>query len=54
MTSPFIPGKAQTLWENLGMESEVAGSGWAAAANPPLVGRTVSKPSILFPKPVKV
>jgi methionyl-tRNA synthetase len=54
MTSPFIPGKAQILWENLGMEGEVARTGWSAAENPPLVGRTARKPSILFPKPVKV
>jgi methionyl-tRNA synthetase len=54
MTSPFIPGKAQTLWENLGMEGEVADSRWAAAEQPPLANRRVRAPSILFPKPVKV
>jgi methionyl-tRNA synthetase len=54
MASPFIPGKAQTLWEALGMESRVAAAGWAAAENPPLAGRTSRKPEILFPKPVSV
>jgi len=54
MTSPFIPGKAQTLWEDLGMEGDVAGSAWSAAENPPVAGRKARKPSILFPKPVKV
>ena len=54
MASPFIPGKAQTLWENLGMEGEVARAEWSAAENPRFAGRTARKPSILFPKPVKV
>ncbi|HEY5939791.1 MAG TPA: hypothetical protein VIT87_03140, partial [Gemmatimonadales bacterium] len=54
MTCPFIPGKAQTLWENLGMDGEVSDSRWAAAEQPALANRRVGKPSILFPKPVKV
>jgi methionyl-tRNA synthetase len=54
MTSPFVPGKAQTLWEDLGLEGEAAASEWAAAENPSLAGTTVRKPSILFPKPIKV
>ena len=53
-TCPFIPAKAQTLWENLGMDGEVADSRWTAAEQPPLANRRVVKPSILFPKPVKV
>jgi hypothetical protein len=36
------------------MDGEVARAKWAAAENPPLAGRTILKPSILFPKPVKV
>jgi methionyl-tRNA synthetase len=54
MTSPFIPGKAQTLWENLGMDGKVADSRWGAAEQPLVANRRVGKPSILFPKPVKV
>jgi methionyl-tRNA synthetase len=54
MSSPFIPGKAQSLWQDLGMEGEAARSGWATAENPPLAGRRTHKASILFPKPVKV
>jgi methionyl-tRNA synthetase len=54
MASPFIPGKAQTLWEALGMESSVAAAGWAAAENPRVAGCTSRKPEILFPKPVSV
>ena len=54
MTSPFIPGKAQTLWEDLGMEGDVARTGWSVAEDPPVAGRVARKQSILFPKPVKV
>jgi methionyl-tRNA synthetase len=54
MASPFIPGKAQRLWEALGMESAVAAAGWAAAEKPTVAGRTSRKPEILFPKPVSV
>jgi methionyl-tRNA synthetase len=54
MSSPFIPGKAETLWEDLGLAGNAAGSGWAAAANPPVAGVQIRKGSILFPKPVKV
>jgi methionyl-tRNA synthetase len=54
MTSPFIPGKAQTVWEDLGMEAAAARSEWSAAEDPPVAGRTARKQSILFPKPVKV
>ena len=54
MTSPFIPGKAQTLWQDLGMEGEVATAGWAAAENPVVAARRVGKSSILFPKPATV
>ena len=54
MASPFIPAKAQTLWQNLGLDGEVADARWEAAEHPSLEGRKVTRPSILFPKPVKV
>jgi methionyl-tRNA synthetase len=54
MASPFIPGKAQTLWENLGLEGQAASASWSAAEDPPVSGRTSRKPEILFPKPVSV
>jgi methionyl-tRNA synthetase len=54
MASPFIPGKAQSLWENLGMEGEVAAVSWSVADSPPVSGRTSRKPEILFPKPASV
>jgi methionyl-tRNA synthetase len=54
MTSPFTPAKAQILWEMLGLEGKVAAAAWAAAAEPPVFGRKVSRPEVLFPKPARV
>ena len=54
LASPFIPGKSQTLWQDLGMEGELAKSQWAAAVNPQVAGQRVRKPSIFFPKPTNV
>jgi methionyl-tRNA synthetase len=54
MASPFIPGKAQTLWSDLGMDADISSALWDAAQNPPVTGRTVCRPAILFPKPANV
>jgi methionyl-tRNA synthetase len=53
VTSPFTPAKAQILWEMLGLEGKVAAAAWAAA-EPPVFGRKVSRPEVLFPKPARV
>jgi methionyl-tRNA synthetase len=54
MAGPFIPGKAQALWQDLGMEGEVSSTLWDAALHPRVAGRTTRRPSILFPKPANV
>jgi methionyl-tRNA synthetase len=54
ITSPFIPGKAQALWNDLGMEGEVRETSWKAAESPHVEGRPTQRPSILFPKPASV
>lgn len=54
MAAPFIPGKAQTLWRDLGMDGEVSSVRWDAAESPSVAGRPVRRPSILFPKPANV
>jgi methionyl-tRNA synthetase len=54
MTSPFIPGKAQILWEMLGLEGKIAAAGGAAVAEPPVFGSKVSSAEVLFPKPARV
>jgi methionyl-tRNA synthetase len=54
MTSPFIPTKAQILWETLGLEGKVAAAAWSTAEAPPVAGRKVSRAEVLFPKPASV
>ncbi len=54
MAGPFIPGKAQALWQDLGLEGEVSSTLWDAALHPRVAGRTTRRPSILFPKPANV
>jgi len=54
ITSPFIPAKAQILWETLGLEGKVATAGWQAAVQIPQFGRAVSRTEVLFPKPASV
>jgi methionyl-tRNA synthetase len=54
MTSPFIPGKAQSLWEMLGLDGLVAQASWQSAEDPGVAGRTVSRAEVLFPKPASV
>jgi methionyl-tRNA synthetase len=54
MTSPFTPGKAQTLWEMLGLEGEAASASWADAEDPPVAGRRIKRAEVLFPKPASV
>jgi methionyl-tRNA synthetase len=54
LTSPFIPGKAQTLWEMLGLEGTAAEASWSAAEHPAVSGRKVQRSEVLFPKPASV
>ncbi len=54
ITSPFIPGKARALWNDLGMDAEVNETSWKAAEAPGVEGRQTHRPSILFPKPASV
>ncbi len=51
LTSPFIPGKAQELWESLGRSGSLTAADWNALAAPAVAGHTVRKPHGLFPKP---
>jgi len=54
MTSPFIPGKAQALWEMLGLSGSVGEAGWETAEQSDVAGRKVSRAEVLFPKPASV
>jgi len=51
LASPFVPGKAQTLWQALGQPGEAAAAHWASVAHPPVAGTATTKPEVLFPKP---
>lgn len=50
MAGPFLPGKAQELWEHLGQDASVTG-GWRQAEGPNPATAKVRKPEGLFPKP---
>jgi methionyl-tRNA synthetase len=54
MTSPFIPGKSQALWEMLGLDGPLAAASWSAAEQPPVSGRKTRRSDVLFPKPASV
>jgi methionyl-tRNA synthetase len=54
LSSPFIPGKAQLLWQSLGFASAELGRAWNSLPHPPVAGRATNKPEVLFPKPTSV
>jgi methionyl-tRNA synthetase len=54
LASPFMPSKAQNLWEMLGLEGQVAGTSLQAAEQPALAGRKIQRTEVLFPKPASV
>jgi methionyl-tRNA synthetase len=54
LSSPFIPGKAQLLWQSLGFEPDELGRAWPQLAQPSVAGRATNKPEVLFPKPTSV
>ncbi len=54
ISSPFIPIKAQALWQDLGMEGDVAAADWRSGEQPPVAGRSTRRTTILFPKPAAV
>ncbi|HEX6645291.1 MAG TPA: methionine--tRNA ligase [Gemmatimonadales bacterium] len=51
ITSPFMPGKAQALWEALGQPGAVADARVGPGHEPAVAGARVRKPEGLFPKP---
>ena len=54
LASPFIPAKAQTLWEMVGLEGEAAASSFRIAERPEVSGRKIQRAEVLFPKPASV
>ncbi len=51
LAAPFIPSKAEVIWNLLGTGQPLANVRLANLTEPPVEGRTVTKPPILFPKP---
>jgi methionyl-tRNA synthetase len=51
MISPFIPGKAETVWLALGQEGSPSSAAWEALTQPGTSGKKVTKLTPLFPKP---
>ena len=51
LVSPFMPTKAQELWEALGQRGKVTGVRLDPAAAPDLAGAQTRKPDGLFPRP---
>ena len=54
LSSPFIPGKAQLLWQSLGFAPDELGRAWGSLREPPVAGKATNKPEVLFPKPASV
>jgi methionyl-tRNA synthetase len=54
LTAPFIPGKAQLLWQSLGAPPEALATAWGGLERPPAAGLATAKPEVLFPKPASV
>jgi methionyl-tRNA synthetase len=54
LTAPFIPGKAQLLWQSLGLQWEALATAWPTLERPAVEGLATTKPEVLFPKPAAV
>jgi len=52
LSTPFIPGKAQLLWESLGQSGTPVAAPWDSFARPPVQGTSTARAKVLFPKPV--
>jgi methionyl-tRNA synthetase len=52
LSSPFIPGKAQLLWDSLGLSGTPGGAPCGSFGAPPVAGKATARPEVLFPKPV--
>jgi methionyl-tRNA synthetase len=54
LSAPFMPSKAQALWQDLGLEGNVGDAPWEVVGHPPMEGRRTKKGAALFPKPATV
>jgi methionyl-tRNA synthetase len=49
-SSPFIPGKAEELWQMLNLQGKASETSWKEALKPLKAGHKISKPTPLFKK----
>jgi methionyl-tRNA synthetase len=54
LASPFMPSKAQNLWEMLGLEGLVGETSLQSAEQPAVDGRKIQRSELMFPKPASV
>jgi methionyl-tRNA synthetase len=54
LAEPFIPGKAASIRDALGVPAPAPGQAWATLAAPPVGGARTTRPETLFPKPATV
>ena len=50
LASPFLPGKAESIWHSLGKNGRAASSDWNGLTNPVFDAPVSTQPPILFPK----
>jgi len=51
LVSPFLPGKACSLWQSLGLEGGPNAKAWGLLDSPAVGGVSTRRPEVLFPKP---
>ena len=51
LAAPFLPGKAEALWQALGQPATPDAAAWKGLPAPPVEGATTTPPGVLFPKP---
>ena len=51
LAGPFLPGKACSLWQSLGLAGGPDANAWSALESPAVGGVSTGRPEPLFPKP---
>jgi len=54
LAGPFVPGKAEVLWQSLGLPGRAEAAEWSSLVAPPVEGVATTRPEVLFPKPASV
>ena len=54
LSGPFMPEKAQLLWQALGRQDPLTSASWDSVAEPAQEGDVITRSPVLFPKPEPV